>query len=211
MSIRGNRGAFLVDGVFLPALDRTIDDLLASGAIECSGLREVPTYTASTMTMLQTAIGSWARNTFPDNTAERIMAHLRTEVAELSEAVVNPGATNRSVDEELADVAILLLSLAEYMGINLRDAIRRKHEKNLDRTFAYDESVGFDRHIEEQTDTLSEEFSDRNDAWVDQQDAEPDEEPEKSLPKIGSVEWRKGVVKRRILRELDELVELTGK
>lgn len=64
---------------------------------------------------------------------------LQGEVAEAFEAWRRKRDT---LGEELADVAIYLLSLAEMNGIDLQTAIADKIAKNAKRTYVVDESSG---------------------------------------------------------------------
>jgi hypothetical protein len=50
--------------------------------------------------------------------------------------------------EELADVAIYLLSLAEMTGVDLDAEVERKLAKNVDRVYVRDEQTGYMRKAE---------------------------------------------------------------
>jgi NTP pyrophosphatase (non-canonical NTP hydrolase) len=64
---------------------------------------------------------------------------LQGEIAEAFDAWRHQ---NDNLDEELADIAIFLLSLAEMTGVNLQDAIERKIAKNSARSYIPDPKTG---------------------------------------------------------------------
>ncbi len=82
---------------------------------------------------LQREISSWATVTFPGQTVESKLAHLKDEVDELIQA---PGD-----GEEMADCVILLFNLAELQGFDLIEEARRKMEKNRLRTIELPEGL----------------------------------------------------------------------
>lgn len=92
----------------------------------------------------QDNVGAWGEKTFPDATEETIIAHLRDEVNN----ELHPGCS----DEELADVALLLLNLAHKRGTRLVDAMRLKNNINQKRTWStVKNEKGFYGHIKEPT------------------------------------------------------------
>jgi len=69
-------------------------------------------------------IGTWGQNTFPDATINGQLAHLDLELNEVHEAANvffnNPSIENKkAVQEEIADVFILLLGVAHKMDFDL--------------------------------------------------------------------------------------------
>lgn len=83
---------------------------------------------------LQCKIGEWGERTFPEATADTIMAHLQEEVAELGDAVYRRASDE--TEEEAADVLLLLLHLAHRFGFSLFDAACVKMARNENRTWA---------------------------------------------------------------------------
>jgi NTP pyrophosphatase (non-canonical NTP hydrolase) len=81
---------------------------------------------------LQRTIGGWAEATF-DHTACGIIEHIREEADELLAAW--RGLPTEKVREEAADVGILLLTLANFLGFSLHDTIGAKHAVNQSRTW----------------------------------------------------------------------------
>jgi NTP pyrophosphatase (non-canonical NTP hydrolase) len=61
---------------------------------------------------------------------------------EVAEAFVAWRGRQDDVGEELADVAIYLLSLAEMTGVDLQSEVERKIAKNAARTYRRDEASG---------------------------------------------------------------------
>lgn len=61
---------------------------------------------------------AWARATFPHETTESVVKHLRKEVVELANAPGDPG--------EIADCLILVARLADRHGIDLAAAVHAK-------------------------------------------------------------------------------------
>lgn len=88
---------------------------------------------------LQRQIGIWAAITFPHQTAASKLAHLRDEVTELEQAPAD--------GEEMADVAILLFSLAELAGCDLLAEIQKKFQKNKARQWGQPDARGVGKHI----------------------------------------------------------------
>jgi NTP pyrophosphatase (non-canonical NTP hydrolase) len=56
---------------------------------------------------------------------------ITTEITELTESLLV--ADKENVKEEMADIFIRLANMSTRLGINLEEAILRKHEKNMDR------------------------------------------------------------------------------
>lgn len=81
------------------------------------------------------------------NTTDKIYESLllAEEVGELIKAVrknqknafvdINSNPADNNVEEELADVFIFLLSIANMYGIDVEEAFRKKEEKNKKRTW----------------------------------------------------------------------------
>ena len=91
-----------------------------------------------TMSEIQAKIGKWARATFPDQTDGTLWRHINEEIDELGEALGIDYARGRLISVELADVAILLLCLADHVTVDLAEAIAAKHAINITRTWAED-------------------------------------------------------------------------
>lgn len=101
----------------------------------------------SDLEKLQRAVGEWGNATFPTSTTDSILAHLRDEVAELSEAE----PTHRA--QEAADCLLLLLHFAHRHGFSLFDAAVVKAAVNAKRTWQTEVNErGYMRHIESDND-----------------------------------------------------------
>jgi NTP pyrophosphatase (non-canonical NTP hydrolase) len=81
-----------------------------------------------------------AERGFTGNTVEQTSLLLGEEIGELFKAIrkqqkmaVDANSRVGNVDEELADVLIYLLALANRFGIDLEDAFRKKEEINKNR------------------------------------------------------------------------------
>ncbi len=95
----------------------------------------------------QQEIGDWAREAFPQATERTILSHLRNEV----NTELFPGCDA----DELADVVLLVLHLANMRGIDLEAEIEAKHEINTGRTWAAVKNAeGFYPHVEPEPDEL---------------------------------------------------------
>lgn len=80
------------------------------------------------------AQGFW--NLPPEYAVPIKLALIHSEVSEALEAN-RKGGTLELLGEELADIVIRVMDLAEGASINLGAAIVRKHEKNLNRPFMH--------------------------------------------------------------------------
>jgi len=86
----------------------------------------------------QYAVGEWGKQTFPWQTIESIIAHLKREVKELSD---DPGT------EEAADCFLLLLNLAHRLGFDLKEEAEAKFRINRKRKWGKPDSQGVVEHI----------------------------------------------------------------
>ncbi len=84
---------------------------------------------------------TWVRRQFPHRTIETTTAHLLQEAIEVLIAPQDPG--------ELADVLMLITSLADLQGINLAEAVRAKLAINTARTWAPPNPIGVSEHVRE--------------------------------------------------------------
>ena len=94
-----------------------------------------------TLIELQEQIHEWASKTFQNQTVHSKIAHLIDEVQELKE--------NPFDGEEMADIAILLLGIAELADVDLYHAIINKFQKNKNRTWGEPDERGVCKHIEQ--------------------------------------------------------------
>jgi len=88
-------------------------------------------------------IVEWQRRTFPGASRRSIVLHLATELGELATAAsidvddivnaVKRGASKSpgDIETESADVLILLVALADVEKFRLRNAVLRKHARNI--------------------------------------------------------------------------------
>lgn len=86
-------------------------------------------------------IQAWQRETFPDADVFDYISKLREEIMEMEAAM--DGADFSNPVEELADIAICLIGLAQAMGIPLLPAIAAKFEINKGRTWAKDHNGNY--------------------------------------------------------------------
>lgn len=95
------------------------------------------------MVIDQCAIGSWHRSTFPGCLVHSLLFKLHEEVDELSEVLARGGLVdNQEMRDELADVAIVLMAIADRCGIDLLHAIDDKFPRVVKKygDFANDEA-----------------------------------------------------------------------
>lgn len=78
------------------------------------------------MKTIQSLIGGWNAATFPDATGEDFIKKLYEELDEASAEYHGMG----ELPEELADIAIVLLSFADRRGIDLEEEILAKMKTN---------------------------------------------------------------------------------
>lgn len=101
---------------------------------------------SNAMSHLQTTVGMWAEETFPEQNDERLIAHFAEETDELIEALVN--GRDSEIRDALADLQLLLFVFGYSHGISLWDASQTKHSINQRRTWRFDPEKGYDRHVE---------------------------------------------------------------
>lgn len=116
------------------------------------------------MSLVQTYVGTWARGTFPGQSVQSIGLHYLREAVELCMAAglpredilhsVNRELSNeknahKDVSVEMADGAILLFVLADFMGDDLRQAVLDKMAVNEARTWQPPDEQGVHEHIRE--------------------------------------------------------------
>lgn len=78
--------------------------------------------------------------TFPHSSATSCAIHLRREVEELLADPTDP--------EEIADCLLLTAAVAIEAGVDLKDAVRRKLEKNRMRTWGVPDAEGVVEHVD---------------------------------------------------------------
>lgn len=83
--------------------------------------------------LVQAVIGLWSRRTFPDNTPRGITNHFQEEAEELVKAVKSEPI--QKVGEEIADVLMLTLVLADKLGIDAYAEVERKFAEIKDARF----------------------------------------------------------------------------
>lgn len=94
-----------------------------------------------TLDTLAQDIWGWARETFPQSTAESWSRHLLKEAHELAAEPTN--------GEEMADVFHLLVSAARVAGVDLASEVARKLTINRNRTWGKPDAHGVVEHIRE--------------------------------------------------------------
>jgi NTP pyrophosphatase (non-canonical NTP hydrolase) len=126
-------------------------------------LDEYPPLSPDSMERMQNTIVEWTEQTFPKRNHQSIALHLLAEAVELARATGHSKvtvmevvlranekavATNASISEELADVAILAFDMAGYGGVKLFDLVRRKHEVNVARKWPTEPNAyGYTEHV----------------------------------------------------------------
>lgn len=100
----------------------------------------VPTISAGlSAVLLDTLV--WAKQTFPDSTAQTCAQHLRREVDELLVDPTDP--------LELADCAILVFDAAQRAGVDMVTALKAKLEVNRARRWGPPDHQGVRQHLPE--------------------------------------------------------------
>jgi len=88
----------------------------------------------------QNSVHVWASQTFPGQSVESKIKHLKTEILELEAAPMD--------GEEMADCVILLASIASEANINLAEVSWAKLEKNKTRVWSEPDEDGIRRHLD---------------------------------------------------------------
>lgn len=114
------------------------------------------------MDLVQDRISAWAENTFTHD-ARGIALHTVREAIELAiaadcsneeiagsvkAALKKERNRTKSIDEETADVTILALAMAGYIGFDLSMAVEAKHAVNIVRTWGKPDAQGITEHVE---------------------------------------------------------------
>lgn len=82
----------------------------------------------------QQQIGEWHRRTFPDCDPGRLLAKLHEEVRELDFELGFLGYSDKAqLQDELADVAIVIMAIADRCGFNLQSATDNKFARVVDK------------------------------------------------------------------------------
>lgn len=100
----------------------------------------------------QIAVSAWAEATFGSSPSAMIVAaRLNTEVAELLRAVAHgtSPAHLAAIEDEIADVQIMLWRLASVVGCDVDEAARRKMIVNRQRRW-HVAGDGTGRHVREE-------------------------------------------------------------
>lgn len=108
------------------------------------------------MNRLQDSIGKWGEETFNHTCADlpALHKHLEKELAELGEHIEDYDQawgdyrTHDYIQEECADVFILLCSIAHLCGFSLREAVGCKMAINRSRTWGEPDRDGVIEHVE---------------------------------------------------------------
>lgn len=115
-------------------VDRPSDVMVTGGYERSPG-------TPESLDELRLEVTEWQRRTFVHRTPHSIATHLLREARELQ---AEPHAL-----EELADVQLLLFGLADELGVNLAQVVRRKLERNKSRTWGTPDADGVVEHVAE--------------------------------------------------------------
>ena len=96
----------------------------------------------------QKEITAWANETFGESTVWYLYQRLYMEHDEFSCAIgENPNEDKLQVVDELADLYIVGVQIAEKLGIDLMERVSEKMEKNKARKWAKDPEDGMWKHV----------------------------------------------------------------
>lgn len=101
---------------------------------------------APSLDALALAIAMWQRATFPHATPVSCAEHLRREADELAQALAFGNADD--VAGEVADLFHLVVAVADRLGLDLADVVRRKLRTNRARTWGTPDAHGVAEHID---------------------------------------------------------------
>lgn len=87
---------------------------------------------------LQTEIGSWSDQAFPQATLHSIKKHFEKESKEFVES---------GDPSEIADCVLLLMHYAHRQGYNILEEVRKKHEINKTRVWGKPDADGVVEHV----------------------------------------------------------------
>lgn len=94
------------------------------------------------------SVQQWQRETFPGGDSEGAAYHLLEEAQELVREIESSEFASR-IEEEAADVFLLLIAVAGLEEFNLMDVAQRKMEKNRVRVWETEKNErGYRKHIE---------------------------------------------------------------
>jgi|ADurb_Ile_03_Slu_FD_contig_71_934200_length_4129_multi_2_in_0_out_0_7 NTP pyrophosphatase (non-canonical NTP hydrolase) len=74
-----------------------------------------------------------------DRPVPELLCLIHSEISEALEAYRNniPEGEKGCISEELADAVIRIWDMAEYLGIDIAEAVNKKHEYNLTRPYRH--------------------------------------------------------------------------
>ena len=98
----------------------------------------------ATIEGLRVAALEWQADTFPQRTPHSIATHLLREATELQQSPDDPS--------EIADVFLLLIALANEVGVDLARAVNAKLALNKARTWGTPDAHGVVEHVKEASD-----------------------------------------------------------
>jgi NTP pyrophosphatase (non-canonical NTP hydrolase) len=98
----------------------------------------------------QQEVRGWADETFPGETNESLIRHIREEFEDELVPAVQGGA-DHDLAEELADVTLMIMGIAHRNNIHLQEAMRLKFEKLKKRRWGEPDEFGVVHHIKEVT------------------------------------------------------------
>ncbi len=84
---------------------------------------------------MQQTVKDWITTILPSRDPTKTCIKLVTEAAELLDSVANQASPRSAAGEEIADVFILLIDVADQMGVDLEAEFARKMEINKNRTW----------------------------------------------------------------------------
>jgi NTP pyrophosphatase (non-canonical NTP hydrolase) len=93
------------------------------------------------MVEIEKEVLDWHRSTFPNATNTAVLEKLKEETLELLAELVKP-STRENTEKEIADVAIVSISLLNRWGTSLSDQIKLKLEINKLRSWGDEDKNG---------------------------------------------------------------------
>ena len=98
------------------------------------------------MTDLYKQIVEWGLAIFADEPLDAKLEHLDEEITELKDELAKRTPDMYKLGAELADCALMLVSISSLFGIDLEQAISSKFEINKTRVWGVPDSNGVIRH-----------------------------------------------------------------
>lgn len=102
---------------------------------------------SKTLDKFQQELLEWKGRQFPDATLYSVAVHLDEELRELLAELGNPFGSWEDIDEEMADVLIMLCQYANFRGKSMMELVERKMQTNYSRQWGDPDEKGVVRHL----------------------------------------------------------------